>query len=131
MIREGDRLQASEKIWGAVAHKIRGIARKRGWSWTRHNGYERVVAYLRQNGGDLDLLNKFHGIERFHANFYDDTMVDQSFADGLAAARELIVLLEEADKRLRDDSPMPFGVRRLTAKTRGERQRPPRAGSDG
>lgn len=36
MIGKGDRLQASEKIWGAVAHKMKEIACGRGWGWRRH-----------------------------------------------------------------------------------------------
>ena len=36
MIEKGDRLQASEKIWGAVVHAIKAVARERGWSFTKH-----------------------------------------------------------------------------------------------
>ncbi len=32
----GDRLQASEKAWGAVAHHLKGIAEQRGWSYRTH-----------------------------------------------------------------------------------------------
>lgn len=36
MIESGDRLQACEKIWGAVAHALKVVADRRGWSYESH-----------------------------------------------------------------------------------------------
>ncbi|MCY4652410.1 MAG: PaREP1/PaREP8 domain-containing protein, partial [Dehalococcoidia bacterium] len=35
-LAEGDRLQASEKAWGAVAHYFKHIAAQRGWRYVTH-----------------------------------------------------------------------------------------------
>ena len=113
MIDKGDRLQASEKIWGAVAHKMRDLARKRGWVWTTHRGYDRYAQYLRKQTGNPDIATLTRSMEQFHANFYDDHMDDDALPDGLREARRLIRLLEEADDSLGDDPPDPPGLRRL------------------
>ena len=34
-LAKGDRLQASEKAWGAAVHRLKDIANKRGWE-VRH-----------------------------------------------------------------------------------------------
>ena len=33
----GDILQASEKLWGAVAHTVIALAQQRGWRYGSHN----------------------------------------------------------------------------------------------
>ena len=33
---KGDRLQASEKAWGAVAHRLKVVANARGWKYDTH-----------------------------------------------------------------------------------------------
>ena len=35
-LEQGDRLQASEKAWGAVAHALKDIAARRGWRNRAH-----------------------------------------------------------------------------------------------
>ena len=44
-LRAGDRVQASEKGWGAVAEAVKSIAAKRGWN---HQGHR----LLNQSQGD-------------------------------------------------------------------------------
>ena len=111
MIDKGDRLQASEKIWGAVAHKMKEIARSRGWGWQRHRGFEAFAHYLRAQTDTLEIATLTRSLGRFHANFYDDTLTDEELLDGLAEAKTLIGLLEEADKKLPDGASLPQGLR--------------------
>ncbi len=33
---KGDRLQASEKAWGAAAHAVKAVAASRGWNHNSH-----------------------------------------------------------------------------------------------
>ena len=129
MIDKGERLQASEKIWGAVAHKMRGLARKRGWVWTTHKGYDRYAQYLRRQTGNQDIATLTRSLEQFHNNFYDDHMDDDALPDGLREAKRLIRLLEEADESLGDNPPDPPGIRRLKrARPARPSVEPPREG---
>lgn len=128
MIDKGERLQASEKIWGAVAHKMRGLARKRGWVWTTQ-GYDRYAQYLRRQTGNQDIATLTRSLEQFHNNFYDDHMDDDALPDGLREAKRLIRLLEEADESLGDNPPDPPDIRRLKrARPARPSVEPPRKG---
>ena len=123
MIDKGDRLQASEKIWGAVAHKLKEIARKRGWSWRKHGAYNALVGYLRHETHNPELGTLFRSADSFHANFYDDQYEQWQLEDGLADAKKLIALLEDADSAVPQDAPLPRGLRRLTPESGGLRSR--------
>ena len=114
MIDKGDRLQASEKIWGAVAHKLKDIARKRGWSWRKHGGCNALVGYLRHETHNPELGTLFRSADSLHANFYDDQYERWQLEDGLADAKKLIALLDDADAAVPQDAPLPHGLRRLT-----------------
>ena len=122
MIEKGDRLQASEKIWGAVAHKLKEIARKRGWSWRRHGAYNALVMYLRDQIDNPELGTLFRSADSFHANFYDDQYEQRQLEDGLADAKKLIALLDAADSAVPQDAPLPRGLRRLTPESGGAAQ---------
>ena len=113
MIDKGDRLQASEKIWGAVAHKMKEIARRRRWGWRRHRGFESFAQYLRAQTDNPEITTLTRSLGRFHSNFYDDTLTDGELQDGLAEAKTLIRLLEEADKKLPEQAALPQGLRPL------------------
>ncbi len=123
MIDKGDRLQASEKIWGAVAHKVKGIARRRGWGWNDHDGVRHVVTYFRNQTRNHELGTLLRSANDIHVNFYNDELQDQDLADGLADAKRLIALLDEADASVPETDDLPYGVRRLIPRT-ARRSRP-------
>ena len=111
--RKGDLLQASEKIWGALAHCVKAIARRRGWRNESHqdirrNAYELIdlTDAPRQNA----LL--FKAIELLHVNFYEDTYADrpQEVERGIEDARELIGAMKIAETRLPDELSRVFQV---------------------
>ena len=113
MIDKGDRLQASEKIWGAVAHKVKGIARRRGWGWNDHDGIRHVVTFFRNRTRNHELGTLLRSANDIHVNFYNDELQDQDLADGLADATKLIALLDDADAAVPETDDLPYGVRRL------------------
>ena len=123
MLDKGDRLQASEKIWGAVAHKVKGIARRRGWGWNDHDGVRHVVTYFRNQTRNHELGTLLRSANDIHVNFYNDELQDQDLADGLADAKRLIALLDEADASVPETDDLPYGVRRLIPRT-ARRSRP-------
>jgi len=114
MIDKGDLVQASEKIWGAVERKLKDIARKRGWSWRKHGGRNALVGYLRHETQNPELGTLFRSADSLHANFYDDQYERRQLEDGLADAKKLIALLDDADAAVPQDAPLPRGLRRLT-----------------
>lgn len=116
MIDRGDRVQASEKIWGAVAHKLQEVAERRGWGWTNHRGFGNLVLHFRKRTGNLELTMRFDAVEALHTNFYQDVRGRRRLQDGLDNAKQLIALLEQADA---DDpsNAVPRGLRRRVPQT--------------
>lgn len=64
MIAEGDRLQASEKVWGAVAHKIKAIAAERGWSNRSHVDTQAIVRHVAAQPGNRRISHLFRASPR-------------------------------------------------------------------
>ena len=75
LLEQGDFLQASEKLWGAVAQAAKAVAASRRWRHSSHRDLRAIVSRLRQETGDDDYLALFSFAESLHANFYEDFMV--------------------------------------------------------
>ena len=116
-----NRLQASEKIWGSVAHTIIAIGKQRGWKVGKtHGDLEAVVVQL---GAELDaaegvpadaseakrnqfrrLLSVVNGV---HDNFYRNDQDPDRIANAAGDAAELLSRLEP----LLDTPAQPFTPR--------------------
>ena len=73
---DGDRLQASEKLWGAATHAVLAVARRQGWPCGSHQAMKAAARRLADEYDDRQILAGFHAAEKFHANYYHDFMVD-------------------------------------------------------
>ena len=107
MLEQGDRIQASEKIWGAAAHQVKAIADARDWPNTSHTDGWSIIQHIRTLTGDRQISDLFSVANDAHQNFYDDRLSLDTLADKLDAVTELIGLLEEAHRSLPLDTPMP------------------------
>ena len=72
----GDLIQGSEKLWGAAAHAVIAVAQERGWDHNSHRSLKRAVTRLSRERGDPTLELQFAVAEKFHRNFYHDSMED-------------------------------------------------------
>ena len=70
----GDTLQGSEKLWGAASHAVLSIAKKRGWRFGKYNARVAAVDRLAQEHDDPLLSASFSVAQKFHTNFYRDSM---------------------------------------------------------
>ena len=95
-LRKGDLLQASEKAWGAVSHYVNSVARQRNWPLGSHR---RLIENTNKLISD-DPANARHkrrllrSIEALDANFYQAILDEDSVAEGIQDAKELIRTLE-------------------------------------
>ena len=91
---KGDRLQASEKAWGAAAHAVKAVAQHRGW---RHDGhrylFEAVDSIFRETG-DPEVRGLFGRANSLHMNFYEDWQSDEFVQDGIERVKVLLEKLE-------------------------------------
>ncbi len=73
---EGDRLQASEKLWGAASHAVMAVAERRDWPHGSHRAMKNAVERLSDEHDDPLIKYGFSVAEKFHRNFYHDNMED-------------------------------------------------------
>ena len=107
MLTQGDRLQASEKIWGAAAHRLKEIAAERRWPNDSHADGAAIIHYIRRQTGDRRILDRFNIASDAHQNFYEDRYSIELLADMLEAVTELLALLDDAHQTLPPDLPRP------------------------
>ena len=117
---EGDRLQAGEKAWGAVAHNLKAIAELRGWE---HGSHQQIENIGRQIVAELDNGELGNAIaETFqngHRNFYENYRTIEEMKITIEVAEEALPVLEALQRAL----PLPFTIssntqlRRLRALT--------------
>ena len=100
MLDKRDRLQASEKIWGAVAHAVKQVARRRKWPCYSHEDLRDVARYLSDKEQRPDLFTLFGAVEGYHRNFYADTFELPDLRAGLRDAAALVGLLTRIDETL-------------------------------
>ena len=91
-LEKGDRLQASEKAWGAVAHAIKVVAARRGWRYDTHADASRIIVRLIPELGDRVYL-LFRTANNLHRNYYIDAMSLDELRRDLAYVEELVEML--------------------------------------
>ncbi len=74
----GDTLQASEKLWGAAAHAIMGVAQQRGLEYGTHRALVNAARTI-ADAVDSELIRAemrlgISAAQHFHSNFYNRTM---------------------------------------------------------
>ena len=71
-LEHGDRLQASEKAWGAAAHALKAIAERRGWRNRAHTHNEAIAVHLAKLSGDERIFPLYQAAEMLHRNCCED-----------------------------------------------------------
>ncbi len=107
MLRDGDRLQASEKIWGAASHGLKVVADSRDWPYTLHADGRVIAAHLGKLTNNRNIPLLFSHMEGLHRNFYSDSFSLQEIEDRLPYADEFLRLIEAADLGVAPDAPSP------------------------
>ena len=107
MLAKSDRLQASEKIWGAVAHAVKALADERGWPYLVHQDAGVITSYVAQQVGNDDIETYFAAVENLHRNFYEDVWELNVISRRLGVAEQLLALLRAANETMPRDLPMP------------------------
>ncbi len=98
-IEAGDRLQASEKLWGVVAHTLKEIAERHGWQNDDHRDLHHIASYLSSVSGDEDIRTGMMMANGFHRNFYEDDAPMSSIRAGVKPMGELVDRLQAAEKQ--------------------------------
>lgn len=93
-LRVGDRVQASEKGWGAVAEAVKSIAEQRVWNHQGHRLLNDIAFQLSEEWLRPDMRILFDAMEKLHINFYEDNMGLDAIAASVGDAKILLKELE-------------------------------------
>ena len=72
--RKGDRIQATEKAYGAVAHAVKAIAEDRLWRHGSHNLRRTIVNLIALEFDNPDLPPLHAVADVVHDNFFEDKL---------------------------------------------------------
>lgn len=92
---KGDRLQASEKAWGAAAHAMKAAAERRGWNHGKHGHLFAVAGQVADDADNPEIRRLFNSASSLHQNFYEDWQMDASVQGGIGDVRRLVEIMEE------------------------------------
>ncbi len=93
-LEKGDRLQASEKAWGAAAHQMKVVAEKRGWPYKTHRHAYEIADRLSEEEGNPTLRRLFNTANTLHQNFYADEKPVSVLEKDIEDVKELLDILE-------------------------------------
>lgn len=97
-LEKGDRQQASEKAWGAVAHRLKIVADHRGFPFKEHRDIYRLQRVLIAEYPDSEKLSLlFANAHGLHKNFYIDSVPIEDLRARLGHADELLTILERPE----------------------------------
>ena len=116
-LSRGNRLQASEKVWGAANYALKAVAAQRGW---RHGGQRNVfaVAYqLAEETNRRSFREQLLVARAIHYNFYDNDLNQEEVRTGVDVVEQYVADLDEA----RVSPPQPFTIRTLEDQNRLQR----------
>ena len=123
-LEEGDRLQAGEKAWGAIAHNLKAIGEMRGWRHDSHRLVEYIGRQIVAETGNSDLGEFISDVYRLgHENFYENQRSEETLEYAISQAEAALPVLQA----LQQESPRAFTIssnnqlRRLIALTRNRR----------
>ena len=92
---EGDRLQAGEKAWGAIAQYLKAIGELRGWRHDSHRLVENIGRQIVAETGDSDLGEYISDVYRLgHENFYENQRSEDTLLYCITQAEAALPLLE-------------------------------------
>ena len=106
-LERGDRLQATEKIWGALAQMLKAHGQQRGWlNIGSHRTVGRIAQQLAAEYDDGRILNAYIAADNGHRNFYDNEMSPPEIEGIIAVVAGVLPELERALQ----EPPRPFVI---------------------
>ena len=101
MLEEGDRLQASEKAWGAYIHQIKALAEEKGWPYRNTRDLPSVeslvdkLAHEKLGKEEDEVKYRAAVVNSLHKNFYGDVQPISQIRWNMEKTKELIDILRQ------------------------------------
>ncbi len=91
---QGDRLQASEKAWGAAAHAVKAVAQQRGWQHDGNRCLFQAIDRVYRETGDREIFVLFSTAISLYSNSHENWQTDDFVRDGIERVEVLLEMLE-------------------------------------
>ena len=96
-LERGHRLQATEKVWGALAQMLKAHGQQRGWlNLGSHRTVGHIARQLADEYGNIGILNAYVAADNGHRNFYDNEMSPPEIDDIIIVVARALPELESA-----------------------------------
>ena len=106
-LERGDRLQATEKAWGALAQMLKAHGQRRGWlNLGGHRTVGHIARQLHLEYDEIDVVSAYLAADNGHRNFYDNEMSPPEI-EGIIEV--VASVLPELERALREP-PRPFVI---------------------
>lgn len=107
-LEKGERLQASEKVWGAAGHALAAIGKERGWVTGTNEQKEQIALHLAREFGNPSIRTRFNAGYRdeAHGNFHRN---DQP-AEAIKVQIEDVEIFVAQLQQFRDEGTQAFTV---------------------
>ena len=93
-LANGDKLQASENAWGAVSHRLMGIAERRGWEYETHQQVFGIVKRIADELSDPQIEVLFYVANGMHRNYCVDSQPIKSLRHQIGIVKDLLAMLD-------------------------------------
>ena len=102
----GDRLQASEKVWGAEQHALAAVGKERGWLTEDYYPKTTIALHLAEEFNDPSIRILHRNFNTYHKNYYQNDVDDIEIRHGIVEVGQFVGKLEE----IREQGPRPFTI---------------------
>ncbi len=104
----GDRLQATEKVWGALAQMLKAHGQQRGWmNLGSHRTVGHIARQLDAEYSEIAVASAYIAADNGHRNFYDNEMSPPEITEIIAEVANVLPRLEVA----LEESPRAYVIR--------------------
>ncbi len=96
-LERGDRLQATEKVWGALAQMLKAHGQQRGWmNLGSHRTVSHIAQHLDAEYPEIPVSRAYVAADNGHRNFYDNEMSPPEIEDIITVVARVLPELESA-----------------------------------
>ena len=114
-LERGDRLQATEKAWGALAQMLKAHGQRRGWmNLGGHRTVGHIARQLHLEYDEIDVVSAYLAADNGHRNFYDNEMSPPEIEGIIEVVASVLPELERALQ----EPPRPFVINNMDQRWR-------------
>jgi len=99
LLAKGDRIQASEKLWGSAALMVKAAAASRGITISSHSELFSFVRKLGEEEGKPELRRLFSAASTLHQNLYENWLHEDVVKEYSEDVKQLIAELKKLIKQ--------------------------------